>query len=154
MLTIRQSNLRDVLIIRLWNAGMTASQIAERVGVELGVPQTKNAIISRSRRLPACGRRASPIKGPPLTEDQRIEKQRERNAKRAKTVEARIKTAYARQVAIPVVAPQELTATAPILSNRPCAWPISDDRPFTFCGQPAIRGRSYCPSHQARATKR
>ena len=53
---------------------------------------------------------------------------------------------------------------APIPGTRPvtmsglepgmCKWPIGEGRPFLFCGCEALDGRSYCPSHDAKAKGR
>lgn len=43
---------------RLWNEGRAASEIAEIIGGEC----TRNMVISKTRRVPGCVRRESPIK--------------------------------------------------------------------------------------------
>lgn len=39
------------------------------------------------------------------------------------------------------------------LNGQTCQWPSGDPgtAEFRFCGTPAIRGKSYCPDHYARA---
>lgn len=42
----------------------------------------------------------------------------------------------------------------PIPPASDCQWPLNDGRPWLFCGQASVEGRSYCAGHQALACGR
>ena len=52
------NDVRTEQLRRLWSEGKTASEIAEIIGGEC----TRNMVISKTRRIPGCARRESPIK--------------------------------------------------------------------------------------------
>lgn len=126
----------DADLTRLWNLGKTSLQIAIVLG------KTKNAVVGRAHRLDLTGR-PSPIKhsdGP-----KRPYKPRGRAPSRplAEKSERKVR---ARLEALP-------RETTPVVLDRTktCQWPMTDDRPWKFCGDPCQHGTPYCPGHRARS---
>jgi hypothetical protein len=50
---------------------------------------------------------------------------------------------------------EPLPGTVPValvdLDRGMCKWPVSEGRPFLFCGCKADEGSTYCPSHYRRS---
>ena len=108
----------------LWNEGLSASQIAGRLG---GV--TRNAVIGKVHRLGLSGR-AAPAK--------------------PKTVERKA-PAPVRERSVPMD-PATFGLGKPTVSSigaNECKWPIGDpaSADFHFCGQGAAGGKPYCAYH-------
>jgi GcrA cell cycle regulator len=45
-----------------------------------------------------------------------------------------------------------LPGTTPLTSlmatgDHKCKWPLGEDTPWQFCGQPTTEGKPYCPTH-------
>lgn len=123
------------LIQGLWMAGLTASQIAARIGPEV----TRNMIIGKAHRL-GLDSRPSPIKE--LLPGELPKKSKKRQRLGRLSVIATTQT-------LPRVAPQQIPMR--LHPVHKCRWPTSDDRPWTFCEQPAVVGYSYCECHVRRA---
>jgi len=131
---------RVELLKKLWQDGLSASQIAKQLG---GV--TRNAVIGKVHRLGLSGR-AAPSK------PQRTAFKPPRAARPAAAPSA------PRRIAEPVVAhPQPPvryvdespgTATVLTLGAHMCKWPIGDPAldNFTFCGRRTDEG-PYCHEH-------
>jgi GcrA cell cycle regulator len=141
-----------------WESGMTASQIAEKLGE--GV--TRNAVIGKAHRL-GLESRPSPVKG----------------GDDAAAVAPVAKVAAPAAAPPPakgaVPAPAEAAAPAPVvakpvakpvrrtgkaakvtlldLNERICKWPIGHpgEPDFHFCGKPVQTGFPYCSEHCAQA---
>jgi GcrA cell cycle regulator len=128
----------------LWMQGLTASQIAERLG---GI--SRNAVIGKAHRL-GLSARPSPIK-------------REAGAKpvpmprpAARAALPQGESAPAPAIAAPAPQPDltpKTTGQAPAGSSKGCMWPIGDPKQpgFHFCGAPSEPGRPYCSQHCAAA---
>jgi GcrA cell cycle regulator len=132
-------------LTRLWEQGLSASEIGKMLGV------SKNAVVGKAHRLnlPA---RPSPIK-------------RGANPK-PRTPKAPIRTPDrraqigGRQAPVPRSLEPE-AAPPPAIKKRivarsgasACLWPIGDpgDNDFHFCGEPAVSGKPYCEEHCAKA---
>lgn len=134
---------RVELLKKLWAEGLSASQIASKMG---GV--TRNAVIGKVHRLGLSGR-AAPAK-PQRGMDYKDQPVAE------KTVAATplTKPVYDSYLSEPdFVAPIVLSggdmATVSTLSRNMCKWPIGDPASddFHFCGQSTPTGKSYCPYH-------
>lgn len=132
-----------------WEGGMTASQIAEKLGE--GV--TRNAVIGKAHRL-GLESRPSPVKGTEET---------------APAAEPEVTAAApAAPAAVPASAPAPAApaATKPLakrgsrsgkaarvtlldLNERICKWPIGHpgEPDFHFCGKPVQAGFPYCSEH-------
>lgn len=121
----------------LWMQGLTASQIAERLG---GV--SRNAVIGKAHRL-GLSARPSPIKR---------ETARTFPLHRAPSVPAAAAPAVA--PAAPPQPPVQRPAAPPQAGgSKTCMWPVGDPKQadFHFCGAPAEPGRPYCSQHCAAA---
>lgn len=146
------SDERVDLLRRLWEEGLSASQIAAQLG---GV--TRNAVIGKVHRLGLSGRVKSgeTTAGTP------------RKAARDVEVEALPPVAAVAEVAVTIEAPMlvqpEIAAVAvasvPLAVSRRvtimdlresmCRWPLGDPTSpdFHYCGDRAITGLPYCTHH-------
>lgn len=130
----------------LWRAGLSASQVARRLGG--GV--TRCAVLGKLHRL-GVGRRArasapeagrsAPVSGVTAAPKPRPAKRRPPKPQRRIVIPRR-------------TPPTEAAGLASVLSvgAHACRWPIGDpkDEAFSLCGRPARRG-AYCADHGARA---
>lgn len=128
---------------RLWAEGLTAAQIAQRLG---GV--SRNAVIGKVHRLglgvrgPTAGPRAVAVNPTPRPRPRRLPAPRPG-------------AAIGPKVRSPDVRPEPeapgLVDDLADLGRHACRWPIGDPKAagFSFCGRPSD-GR-YCAAHQARA---
>ncbi len=141
------------LLKQLWGQGLTASQIAERLG---GV--SRNAVIGKAHRL-GLSSRPSPIRGGVGTGPRAP---RKRSATPARPV-LPAATAGTMSGAAPA-APQPVREPAPKPAPRrvasggtkSCMWPVGDpkEQNFHFCEAPAEPGRPYCAAHCSQAYQR
>ena len=125
---------------RLWAEGLSASQIASKMG---GV--TRNAVIGKVHRLGLSGRAApaKPQRGRSFEQDEAaIEAPRREPSIKAYIPEP--------EFSAPVVLDTGDMTTVATLKNNMCKWPIGDParEDFHFCGQPSAQtGKSYCAYH-------
>ena len=148
---------RVELLKKLWSEGLSASQIAGRLG---GV--TRNAVIGKVHRLGLSGRATT----------SRMKSHRPR-ARVAATAARRMqqKTRFAPQgnpalrnlfqpEAEPftpsveeLVIPLKERRTIQTLTECSCRWPIGDPQTedFHFCGKTKVTGLPYCEFHARRA---
>ena len=131
---------RVELLKKLWQDGLSASQIAKQLG---GV--TRNAVIGKVHRLGLSGR-ATPSK------PQRTVFKAPRPARpvSAPSAPRRIAEPVAHHSA-PVRYVDETPGTATVLTlgAHMCKWPIGDPSSdsFTFCGRRSDEGHPYCVDH-------
>jgi len=132
---------------RLWQEGLSASQIAAELG---GI--TRNAVIGKVHRLGLSGR------GQPTTTIKRQRRVHPPAARRTRAVaigNLALRTnldAFAeadlrprRDVVVPIAKRLSIFA----LTERTCKWPIGDPghEDFHFCGHDSLEGGPYCEYH-------
>ncbi|MBB4657906.1 GcrA family cell cycle regulator [Parvularcula dongshanensis] len=113
----------------LWSEGLSASQIAGRLG---GV--TRNAVIGKVHRLGLSGR-AAPAAPKPM-------------APKEPAPEPKVRT-----VSMDPATFGEGRMTVSTIGTNQCKWPIGDpaSEEFHFCGQGAASGKPYCAYHSSLA---
>jgi GcrA cell cycle regulator len=131
-------------LMRLWEAGRSASEIGRLLGV------SKNSVVGKAHRMKLKAR-PSPIKRGSAPQVRRVAvasmpKPVMQAPAAPKPAESRVATA----------APARRPVRAVARSNGKgpnCLWPIGDpgDQDFHFCGAPAVAGKPYCDEHCARA---
>ncbi len=150
---------RIKVIVDLWQAGHSASYVADVVG---GV--SRNAVIGKLHRLglaerPSVNRPAQPVS-----------RGRSKRAKSSEASEAGASdTLFVGNAALkiasdplptsnlseaPSPAPKEARRLTLLqLNERTCKWPIGDpgDSDFGFCGAPKEFSRPYCEAHRRKA---
>jgi GcrA cell cycle regulator len=135
---------RVELLKRYVRAGFTCLQIAREIGV------TRNAVIGKLNRLglsrPSGSARAAAR--PQETNGSRMRRPRpikQRGILRTVFAEAPPAAAEATEPAVPSAD----RCTLLELAYDKCRWPISepDAKDFSFCGNPAVAGLSYCAGH-------
>ncbi|MBP5352870.1 MAG: global cell cycle regulator GcrA-like protein [Alphaproteobacteria bacterium] len=135
---------------QMWVEGLTANEIAKRLGV------TKNAIVGKVHRL-CLKARPSPIKN---------KNAKDEAAEVAATEEENVETATAVET-VEIVAEEDVVckpqpAAVRVhngnvklteLDSHTCRWPIGDPRDddFCFCGKKVRAGQTYCDEHSAMA---
>jgi GcrA cell cycle regulator len=145
---------RVELLKRLWTDGLSASQIAARLG---GV--TRNAVIGKVHRLGLSGR-ATTSRIKPMRQVKRaapvVRTHHVTYAVHGATAlkpqfeeepELEIQTAPA--TVTELVIPMAERATILTLKESMCRWPIGDpsDAQFHFCGRKSLTGMPYCEHH-------
>jgi GcrA cell cycle regulator len=141
---------RVELLKKLWGEGLSASQIAGRLG-----SVTRNAVIGKVHRLGLSGRATtSRMKSHrPRMAAKRMAKNRfaplGNPAFRALYTEA---DAYQPPVE-ELVIPQNERKYIQTLTECSCRWPIGDPQAadFHFCGKKKVPGLPYCEFHSRRA---
>ncbi len=130
---------RVELLKKLWSDGLSASQIAGKMG---GV--TRNAVIGKVHRLGLSGRAtpAKPLRG----------RTPERNIEESVRITPTpgIKAVFPEPDTIePFIFDTGDMTTVATLKNNMCKWPIGDPATddFHFCGQSTSTGKSYCTYH-------
>lgn len=124
---------------QLWAQGLTANEIAKKLGV------TKNAIVGKVHRL-CLTARPSPIKVKDSEQELPLEQPVEevKEAIEPQPVEESPKPRKA----------EELTNIKLVdLDSHTCRWPIGDPRDddFCFCGKKVRSGQTYCDEHSMQA---
>ena len=135
---------RVELLKKLWQDGLSASQIAKQLG---GV--TRNAVIGKVHRLGLWGR------APPSKPQRTVFKapRPQRPVAAAPSAPRRIAepVAAAPSSPSPVRYVDEAPGTATVLTlgAHMCKWPIGDPSldSFTFCGRRSEEGGPYCHEH-------
>jgi GcrA cell cycle regulator len=145
MSDVAWSNDRVSTLSKLWQDGLSASQIAKQLG---GV--TRNAVIGKVHRLGLSGR-AAPARP---SRSARITAPRPRRLERPIRSTTPPGAAF-RAVAVSETAPEGpgLVADMTGLTAHVCRWPIGDPKTetFSFCGRAAV-GR-YCAAHERLGTR-
>jgi GcrA cell cycle regulator len=146
---------RVELLTKLWAEGLSASQIANRLG---GV--TRNAVIGKVHRLGLSGRTTTSRAKTPRTRRRSAHSGNRASRPRLRTLgNTALKPAYDPDqeedlgplpAAIPeLVIPLHERASILTLDETRCRWPIGDpgDEEFHFCGRHSETGTPYCDYH-------
>jgi GcrA cell cycle regulator len=148
---------RVELLKKLWAEGLSASQIAGRLG---GV--TRNAVIGKVHRLGLSGRattsRMKSMRPRPranaVSQVKRIGKARfgsvgNSNVRALYHPDAEPYTAPVEELVIPLAERRSIQT----LTECSCRWPIGDPQlaDFHFCGKDKVMGLPYCEFHARRA---
>jgi GcrA cell cycle regulator len=143
---------RVELLKKLWGEGLSASQIAGRLG-----SVTRNAVIGKVHRLGLSGRattsRMKSHRPRPRMAAKRMAKNRFSQlgnpAFRALYAEAEVYQAPVEELVIPVNERKYIQT----LTECSCRWPIGDPQAadFHFCGKKKVPGLPYCEFHARRA---
>ena len=133
---------RVELLKKLWQDGLSASQIAKQLG---GV--TRNAVIGKVHRLGLSGRAAPSQPARPVFKAPRPA----RPVATAPAAPRRVVTEEVRTAPMPVPVhriEEPGSATVLTLGAHMCKWPIGDPSSdgFTFCGRRSSEG-PYCGEH-------
>ncbi|MDX2157785.1 MAG: GcrA family cell cycle regulator [Hyphomicrobiaceae bacterium] len=149
---------RVELLKKLWAEGLSASQIAGRIG-----SVTRNAVIGKVHRLGLSGRatttrmkshrprtRANPVKrpaGPPAKP--RFANVGNTALRALYQAETEPYVAPAEEIVIPLAERRSIQT----LEESHCRWPIGDpqEEEFHFCGKSKVTGLPYCDFHARRA---
>ena len=136
---------RVAALAQLWREGLSASQVARRLG---GV--TRNAVIGKAHRL-GLTLRDTPSR-PHLPGAKPAKRTQSQPRAPAPSLPPRVVPVAPVRTFAEEVAP---TATLMSLDDDGCRWPIGDPaRPdFGFCGRPRPRGGAYCAEHAPRSTE-
>lgn len=142
---------RVELLRKLWNEGLSASQVAAEIGAGI----TRNAVIGKIHRLGLSQRAKTAIAPRP-----RVAKPPRQQApvrSHAPSMMGNVALALApRALALPEIRPQEevvipLSERVTIMELREamCRWPIGDPTTseFRFCGARSPGGGPYCGYH-------
>ncbi|PWB83529.1 MAG: GcrA cell cycle regulator [Methylocystaceae bacterium] len=145
---------RVELLRKLWNEGLSASQVAAEIGAGI----TRNAVIGKIHRLGLSQRAKTPIAARPRVAKPPRTQTVTQTRPLAPSVVGNVALALApRALALPDVRPQEevvipLSERVTIMELREamCRWPIGDptSAEFRFCGAKSPGGGSpYCGYH-------
>ncbi|MDX2264162.1 MAG: GcrA family cell cycle regulator [Hyphomicrobiales bacterium] len=150
---------RVEVLKKLWTDGLSASQIAGRIGG--GV--TRNAVIGKVHRLGLAGRattsrmRSARPRARILPFPQRAPAVQYRTQGSA-ALKALLAPEYKAEVhVLPLPTPEDLAVAVGErialleLKECMCRWPIGDpqDEQFRFCGRKTAAGATYCEHHSA-----
>ncbi len=134
---------RVELLKKLWAEGLSASQIANKMG---GV--TRNAVIGKVHRLGLSGRAtpAKPQRGCATLSKPALSATESAPEASAKTYDPIVTEP---EFMAPLVLDDGDLTTVSTLTKNMCKWPMGDPAKddFHFCGQPTAPGKSYCAYH-------
>lgn len=147
---------RVELLKKLWSEGLSASQIAGRIG---GV--SRNAVIGKVHRLGLSGRATTTrMKSHrPRPRMPQATAKRPQKARFAQVGNPAVRALYQPDVEPYVPAQEELVIplkerkSIQTLTECNCRWPIGDPQhsEFHFCGKTKVAGLPYCEFHARRA---
>ena len=131
---------RVELLKKLWAEGLSASQIASKMG---GV--TRNAVIGKVHRLGLSGR-ATPAKPKRGTSS---ETTTTFPVEKPSITKTSLPSAPEPEFTAPIILDTGDLTTVATLQRNMCKWPVGDPATddFHFCGQSTAPGKSYCAYH-------
>lgn len=145
---------RVELLKRLWSEGLSASQIAGRLG-----SVSRNAVIGKVHRLGLSGRATTSRMKTHRPRSRIVKPNRPQKPRFAQVGNPAVRALYAgeaetyqpevEEVVIPVA---ERKCIQTLLECN-CRWPIGDPQAadFHFCGRNKVPGLPYCETHARRA---
>lgn len=148
---------RVELLKKLWAEGLSASQIAGRIGAV-----TRNAVIGKVHRLGLSGRatttrlkshrprpRTAVAKRPPVNNNKPRFQSAGNTALRMLYQDSEPYVAPVEELEIPLAERKYIQS----LEECHCRWPIGDpqEAEFHFCGKQKVTGLPYCEFHARRA---
>lgn len=133
---------------QMWAEGLTANEIAKRLGV------TKNAIVGKVHRL-CLKARPSPIKNK-NAEETSAETVVVATQKTIQKADGRVEIVAGEEGVVKKTETKSAHAgnvKLTELDSHTCRWPIGDPRDddFCFCGKRVRTGQTYCDEHSAMA---
>jgi GcrA cell cycle regulator len=134
---------------KLWEAGLSASQIAAELG-----NVTRNAVIGKVHRLGLSGRAKSPSSAAPRPRKPRPAQQMLRVARPVSRGNTALAHAFEVElepdpIGFDNVVPMSQRLSLLELSEATCHWPVGDPSSpdFFFCGGKSLAGLPYCAHH-------
>ena len=134
---------RVELLKKLWAEGLSASQIASKMG---GV--TRNAVIGKVHRLGLSGR-ATPAKPKRGCSTSNISASAAVTKSTPTPTTTSLPSAPEPEFTAPIILDTGDLTTVATLQRNMCKWPVGDPATddFHFCGQSTQPGKSYCAYH-------
>ena len=149
MTVLTWSDERVEQLRKLWEAGLSASQIAAELG-----NVTRNAVIGKVHRLGLSGRAKSPASAAPRPRKARAHSHMLRVSRPSIRGNTALAHAYELEQEpepqhIDNIIPMGQRRTILDLTEETCRWPIGDpgSAEFFFCGGQTITGLPYCGYH-------
>jgi GcrA cell cycle regulator len=134
---------------KLWEAGLSASQIAAELG-----NVTRNAVIGKVHRLGLSGRVKTPSSAAPRRRKARPAQHMMRVSRPLPRGSAALAHALEVEmepdpIAYDNVVPMSQRLSLMELNEATCHWPIGDPESseFFFCGGKSLQGLPYCANH-------
>lgn len=134
---------------KLWESGLSASQIAAELG-----NITRNAVIGKVHRLGLSGRAKSPSSAAPRQRKVRAPQHMMRISRPMARGNTALAHAFETEaepdpIAFDNVVPMNQRRTLLELTEDTCHWPVGDpgSTEFFFCGGKALGGLPYCAHH-------
>src|SRR6201985_3031142 len=134
---------------KLWEAGLSASQIAAELG-----NVTRNAVIGKVHRLGLSGRAKSPSSTAPRQRKARPAQHMMRVSRPVSRGNTALAHAFEVElepdpIAYDNVVPMSQRLSLLELNEATCHWPVGDpaSADFFFCGGKALAGLPYCAHH-------
>src|ERR1700758_200202 len=149
MTVLTWSDDRVEQLKKLWEAGLSASQIAAELG-----NVTRNAVIGKVHRLGLSGRAKSPSTAVPRQRKARPAQQMMRVSRPMSRGNTALAQAFEVElepdpIAFDNVVPMSQRLSLLELNEATCHWPVGDPASpdFFFCGGKALSGLPYCAHH-------
>jgi GcrA cell cycle regulator len=149
MTVLTWSDDRVEQLKKLWEAGLSASQIAAELG-----NVTRNAVIGKVHRLGLSGRAKSPSSAAPRQRKARPAQQMMRVSRPVSRGNTALAHAFEVEmepdpIAFDNVVPMSQRLSLLELNEATCHWPVGDPSSpeFFFCGGKALSGLPYCAHH-------
>jgi len=149
MTVLTWSDDRVELLKKLWEGGLSASQIAAELG-----NVTRNAVIGKVHRLGLSGRAKTPSSAAPRQRKARPAAQMMRVSRPVSRGNTALAHAFDLEmepdpIAFDNVVPMSQRLSLLELNEATCHWPIGDpaSSEFYFCGGKALNSLPYCAHH-------